>query len=178
MSVVCKGKKESKEDFIKDLSKFISDYQSYEISKQAQNMVDYLTVKKEVEKPSKSEVTDSSVKKSRYVADENSTHFFICLYPGRYSKTSELKIAFSDYNKQYFELASLEISTMLLNKENQMLIVKQFHDNNYISRINQKLPIFILLVKRISIYYLKIRVLKRMMTFSRRIIWNKYRMYC
>jgi tetratricopeptide (TPR) repeat protein len=167
MSVVCNGKKEPKEDFIKDLSKFISDYQSYEISKQAQNMVDYLTVKKEVEKPSQSAVTDSSVKKSRYVADENSTHFFFCLYPGKYSKTSELKIAFSDYNKQYFEIASLEISTMLLNKENQILIVKQFqnkekaqnyldgliNDNNYISRINLKTTDFYIISEK-NFYFL------------------------
>ena len=162
MSVVCKGKNEPKEDFIKDLRKYISTYISYDISKQAQNMLDYLTGKDQVEQPKKSLKTDSVVKKSRYVADENATHFFFCVYPGRYAKSSELKIAFSDYNKQYFELASLEISTMLLNKENQLLIVKQFqnrekaqeyldgliNDNNYISRINLKTTDFYIISEK------------------------------
>lgn len=162
MTIVCKGKKGSKEDFVKELRKFISTNISYDISKQAQNMLDYLTSKYETEKVKQGVKTDSSTKKSRYIADENSTHFFFCLFPAKYPKVSELKIAFSDYNKQYFGLASLEISTMFLNKENQLLIVKQFqnkgkaqdylegllNDNNYITRINLKTTDFYIISEK------------------------------
>jgi tetratricopeptide (TPR) repeat protein len=156
LSMVCKGKKEVPADFIMHLQQFISNYSGYEISKQAQDLLDYLNGKDKIEpiQPAitKDSNTNTNIKKSKYVVDDEATHYFFCLFPLKYQKTPELKIAFSDYNKQYFDIAGLQITTMVLNKENQILIIKQFqnklkaqeyldgliNDNNYLSRINLK----------------------------------------
>jgi tetratricopeptide (TPR) repeat protein len=162
LSVVCKGKNEPKDDFIKHLQQFMATYSNYEITKNAQVLLDYLTGKNEIESPKITKAKDSIIKKSRFVMDESATHYFFCLYPAKYAKVSELKIAFSDYNKQYFELAGLQITTMILNKEYQVLLVKQFmnkekaqeylegliNDNNYISRIGLKPTDFYIITEK------------------------------
>ncbi len=60
---------------------------------------------------------------------EDTAQFVIFLYRNNVINTNDLKVALSDYNNQYFSVKKLKISSTLVGRDYQMVMIKQF-DNS------------------------------------------------
>jgi tetratricopeptide (TPR) repeat protein len=132
LGVLCSGKNKSKEEFIQLLQEFISENKDKELDDHAQNIINYLkgdyeyTEQSEEAPTSARKDVDSFLLKVPYKQNPGAPHYFVYFFDSRKVNTNSLKMAFSDYNKEYYSTENYSINTVLLNKTQMMLLVQQF----------------------------------------------------
>jgi tetratricopeptide (TPR) repeat protein len=61
-----------------------------------------------------------------FKVQSDTTQYLIFIYRNNVINTNELKIALSNYNKKYFSVKKLKVSSLLIGRERQMVMVKQY----------------------------------------------------
>jgi tetratricopeptide (TPR) repeat protein len=104
-------------------------YPKDEVKVQAQGMLDML---KRVENHGKTDAKADSIsaaaaKKDKYVFDETASHFAVIVIHGKVDMNT-FKTALSDFNQQYFSTQTLNISSIPVSEDFQIVKIKEFTD--------------------------------------------------
>lgn len=123
LRVLCEGKELPKEEFIARLEGIVDSYPGTEIIPHAQKVIAYL------KRDGQAAIEDSAaVQKdfSQFVENNEAPFFYVLTFQFQSSPLGQIKVGLSDYNTQHYELDRLSISSFLLNKETQAVVVKEF----------------------------------------------------
>lgn len=135
LRIICMGKDTSRTVFISMLKEFVKKYKSNEVVTHAQNLLDFLEENDSTGtgsgKGEKSIVTP-------YIYKPDAVHYFIVSAPN--SEIKNIKTGFSNYNAEFHELEELNIATVVMGSNRQLLIVKEFSGREaalkYLKEIN------------------------------------------
>lgn len=106
------------ESYIELLQGIVQNYPGTQIANQAEYTIEYLSRKANQEEAPETEMGD-------YTFDPAAEHYFAVVFEG--GKTSDIMVAFSNYNKEYHSLKKLNVKSMVLgNKE--VIIIQSFKD--------------------------------------------------
>ena len=112
------GKLSGRDSLIQGLKKVIQQHSGDEVAIEAQKMLSVLQTAPKVAQPEKKAVS--------YTFKEDTKHDFVLIIPLKGTDLNAIKSTISDFNKQFFDLAKLRVSSVILGKENQMVTVKKF----------------------------------------------------
>jgi len=139
LSVICRGKKDSVDNFITSLRAFQRKYPGEDISKQVQDEILYLEV---IQRKHKAEALskDSAKAKSMVLAGgdntkvdyqktQNQPHQFILIIPAT-SDLNAVKKALSDYDNENYQAQQLNIVSFSFGTDRQIILIKNYKDYN------------------------------------------------
>jgi len=124
------GKVEIVDSLVNALQGIIKKYPSSEVKPLAMNILEYLSLQRNaqgepiVADPGKPE--DPGLK--LYSFNPNSIHFFILIVESTKVDVNALKIKISDFNTKYFSLDNLQVNSLLLDNNREMITVNNFED--------------------------------------------------
>ncbi len=110
------GKTENRDAYITALNGIVNKYPDDEVKVKAEEILSYLGGK-----PSGDSKTPS-----KYKHKPNSKHYFIIAMDGFSTQISSVQNELSNLNQSDFSLDKLKVNQMLLDKDNQIVIVKDF----------------------------------------------------
>lgn len=114
------GVPDSIEKFKVELQKIALKYPTDEVGIRAQEILDYLRRGSTMDDAEK---TNAVV---NYTFKEDEEHYFIFVMPGSGKESTTLKNNMATYNSANFSTENLKISSLLLGKENTIVLVKSF----------------------------------------------------
>lgn len=120
LSLGAKGGK--KEDVVSNLRAFISGHNGTPEAKDAENRIKLLTEERAAPKP--------TGEAPKYKYDNYAQHFMVILVPVNGNDIEAIKKSISNYNTAYHVGKSLNFTTILLDKQTQMLTIKNFANLN------------------------------------------------
>jgi len=124
------GKVEVVDSLVVALQNIITKYPRHEVRPLAVNILEYLSkqgnVKAAPTATSPAEPEDPSAKLYSYFP--NSIHFYILIVNSSRMDVSALKIKLSDFNSKYFRLDNLQVNSVLLDNDREMITVNNFYD--------------------------------------------------
>ncbi|MEX0968751.1 MAG: tetratricopeptide repeat protein [Bacteroidia bacterium] len=131
LEVLCKGKSQDEEEFISNLQGIVDQYQNDRVSDHAQNVIRYLKAQGDTASASVSAIGSEGETDPGVYADNNKGNFYYMVsFPIEGGNIENIKSRFSDYNSKYFKIASLQVNSFLLDRETQVLLVKQFSNRD------------------------------------------------
>ncbi len=136
------GEQGNLDEFEKKLQAIVDNYPQTDIGKNASSTLQILKARK-----SKTEVKseNTSDTKSIYKYDENAPHFYMLVVPQN-SNTTQVKTILSNFNKNQFGMADLQITSSLIGTEYQIIIVNNFSNlaqaKDYIAQIKNNTALF------------------------------------
>lgn len=140
------GKTRGLDDYEKALQRVIAKYPKDLAAKaKAQEQLDYL--KKMKTAPVDSAALKDTVKYiSPYSFNDSTDHYCIIILSSKKLNINDFKVRVSNFNQEYFRLAELNVSNVLLDMLNQVVVVKSFAGaakaKDYHDLINQDSKVF------------------------------------
>jgi len=113
------GKTKGVEDYLKLLEGIVDNYPGTTVANEAKNTIAYFVQKQKDEQPI-SESTGSA-----FTYKSNTKHYFICVLEG--GELSEIKVAFSNHNKEKYRLKNLRVGDYTLG--NKTVVAIQHFEN-------------------------------------------------
>ena len=114
------------ENYKKELQEVISGCPDTEEATFAQNILKKLNQGEQViEQPE--DIKDEVPNQELFQTNMSAKHYFALIYPVSEGNVNEMKATISDFNKAYFQTGALKISSNLLDKNNQVILVKTFN---------------------------------------------------
>jgi hypothetical protein len=108
------------------LQKVIETHQGHEVAVSAQEILDQLNEEESSTSNSSNEFKDDQ----KYTYEPKSAHYFILIFKEFDLEQNIAKATLSDYHSQFYSLDKLNISALLLDKETNMLSVREFENAN------------------------------------------------
>ena len=115
------GETESVENFENALANLVKAYPNTEISQLSQRTLDII-------RKSKEPVSEAEKNKGLYKHEPDATHFYVLSITDPDKIVNELRASMSDYNKEYHQLEKLRMSSLLLDRQTQLILIKEFKD--------------------------------------------------
>lgn len=112
------GGLKGKDEYIKELELVSKNYPGSEAQKEAERIIALLRTGKSNETQNEGGPL--------FTKDNGDKHFYILLIPEPEFDINGLKIAFSNFNNEYFSNDGLNITATVVDADNQLLIVKEF----------------------------------------------------
>jgi len=170
LSIICNAKNMKKDELIKALTDFQKSYgKENKLNDEVSNLLAYLnneivisdgsTTNKEGKKD------EPGAEKPAFILDNKAPHYFVYAFESRKYNSNEIKTAFSEYNAKFYGMANLEINSIMLNNDLQLIIVREFpdkdkafeylagikSDENFLTKIKNRNPqIFIILQENLT----------------------------
>lgn len=117
-----------RDNYIDRLQKLIQECPDTEEAAYAQEQLDQLSEeKKEPKKEDKKEEEEEEVSDSPFVYKESSRHYFMMILPVKGSNVNNVKAELSDFAKGSFGSMGLKVSSNLIDRDNQVVLVKTFN---------------------------------------------------
>ena len=125
LTILCEGKHEdTRKTFKKKLKKFIEENKEKQpVIGHAQNVYNYLVTH------------DGSKQKTRqqkqdFPFDENASerHLYFIAVPIDNNDTEKIKLAYSQYNNEYYKFLNLSISTLMYQRDKRIIVVRDFEN--------------------------------------------------
>lgn len=113
------GKTKDRDSYITALNGIVTKYPDDEVKVKAEEILGYLGAGKP---------NEDKKSKSKYKHKPNSKHYFIIAMDGFSTQISSVQNELSNLNQSDFSLDKLKVNQMLLDKDNQIVIVKDFID--------------------------------------------------
>src|SRR5690606_25921050 len=92
--------------------------------KEAQEILNYI---KKSEEDAKKRAEEEERLKRGYAESYNSKHSAVLIVPALEMDIEKVKISISNFNKQYFSRDDLKINAAFLDKDHQMVSIKNFN---------------------------------------------------
>ena len=127
LEMLCRGRALSHNDFKEEVKSFIQQYSSESVASHAQAVLNFLLNK---EKAGERAKLDSIISNSPYNIDEEHGHFYLLVFDQKGADVNKIQNAFSDYNNTYFKKKGLSVNMVMVSKEQQALVVKDFDNLN------------------------------------------------
>ena len=108
------------------LQKVIETHQGHEVAVSTQEILDQLNEEESSTSNSSSEFKEDQ----KYTYEPKSAHYFILIFKEFDLEQNIAKATLSDYHSQFYSLDKLNISALLLDKETNMLSVREFENAN------------------------------------------------
>ncbi len=174
-----KGMIGEKETFISELESLSKDYSNNEEGKEAAEILAYW--QKSQEEAKKQAELEEMMKKG-YAITMESSHTAVLIVPNLDMDISKVKIAISNFNSQYFKTDNLKINAIFLDKDHQMVSIKDFEDDekallfyqvfkkntSYLKEINEKeYDFFVISFENYPIFFQKKNVPEYLEFFSK-----------
>jgi tetratricopeptide (TPR) repeat protein len=122
LHALASGHVQGKDKMIVLLQKVVETHQGHEVADSAQEILDQF---KEQE-PSQSNEPVEAKSNNTYSYEPNTTHYFILIFKEFDLEQNIAKATLSDYHSQFYSLEKLNISALLLDKETNMISVREF----------------------------------------------------
>ncbi len=128
---LCTGSVQGKEDYVNALNLVVKDYPDTDEARKANEFLAILggasgtlaTAPGEAKKP-----YEGRDKSSLFKDSEKDQHYVIVVLSSDKIKIEKVKAAISDYNKKYNSLESFKISTLTLEIDPYIMIIRRFHN--------------------------------------------------
>ena len=137
LSVLATGKMVPVDTFQMVLEGFIKRHPKGDEKDAAQNILDYITKKDQVD--------STKVRKVIYEYDPDAVNWYIMVIPDNI-KADEIRVRISDFNKEFFGNDGLNVITRIFEEKTQIVIVKQFNGAkkgvNYLETITANEKVF------------------------------------
>ncbi|MDP4281207.1 MAG: hypothetical protein Q8867_03570 [Bacteroidota bacterium] len=143
------GKIEVVDSMVVALQNLIMKYPKSEVRPLAQNILTYLGTQRNSQGQRIGKGTDTIPEETGpvlYTFTPNSVHFYVLIINNDKTDVNALKIKISDFNNKFFDLDNLEVSSLLLEGNKEMITVSSFPDKDkamrYYSTIRESQYIF------------------------------------
>ena len=121
------GKEFGEDSLAVELLKVVQNYPKTPVDTAAQKILNLLNKEEDV-----SDVADISAgdtkEKPNYIFDKEEIHLFVMVINVEGIKISDVKIMFSDHNKQYFQHSKLTTSSLYIDNYRQLITVSNYDD--------------------------------------------------
>jgi len=134
LKILCAAKTMKKEELIKTLNDFQLKYKEKELNDEVNILLAYLNDELNASVSSTNNNSPDDKKKENsekinvYRYNTDAAHFFVYAFESRKFNLTDVKTNFSDFNAKFYSLANLEINSLMLNNDFQLIIVKEFED--------------------------------------------------
>lgn len=118
LKAYCQGALQRKEDLVKSLNGVLQAYPATEESAQAQIILDAIGSGKQTAGEGK-----AAAKKTAYRTDFSSMHRYVLVLPNGKANANQLNIKLNDFNKKYFPNDRLNTKSILMGRDNQVVMV-------------------------------------------------------
>jgi len=122
LHALASGQVQGKDKMIVLLQKVVENYPKHEASVSAQEILDQLFSLES------SDVSADTKESNDYKFEPDSPHYFILIFKEFDLELSIAKSTLSDYHSQFYSLDKLNVSSILLDKETNMITVRQFEN--------------------------------------------------
>lgn len=127
------GKTKNIDEFVVALKKVVLLSPESETGIAAQNTLDFLAHKGNVDDEAASELntendSETNLLASNYKMDASAFHFFVIIVDAKSADINQLRYLVSDHNKLYYSLEKLNTTNIFLNSNSQMITVSNFKD--------------------------------------------------
>jgi len=127
------GKTKNIDEFVVALKKVVLLSPESETGIAAQNTLDFLAHKGNVDDEAASELntendSETNLLASIYKMDASAFHFFVIIVDAKSADINQLRYLVSDHNKLYYSLEKLNTTNIFLNSNSQMITVSNFKD--------------------------------------------------
>jgi len=127
------GKIEIEDSLVAAMQYLIQKYPKSEVRPLAINVLDYLSKQRNVQGlpliPDSTNSGDPALKLYTYYP--KSIHFYVLIVDGSQIDESVLKIKISDFNSKYFNLDNLQVNSLLLDNQREMITISNFYDGQH-----------------------------------------------
>ncbi len=125
INAISKGNIYNKDTLANHLRAVVNNYPGSEVAPMAQNILDFMDGKhQKAAEDLTAEITPMAV----YTKNDSSIHFYVIIVNAQNIRLNDLRISFSDYNKEYHRTRNLTLSNVFLNSTHQMVTVANFPD--------------------------------------------------
>jgi len=118
-----KGRMGEKEAFIAELESLSKNFGSKPEGKEAQEILNYWTLS---QAEAKKRAEEEELLKKGYDLNKESKHTAVLIVPNLDMDMEKVKASISNFNTQYFKTNNLSINAIFIDKENQMVSIKNF----------------------------------------------------
>ena len=122
LHALASGHVQGKNKMIALLQKVVETHQGHEVADSAQEILDQL---KEEESSEGNEAVETK-SDDQYTFEPNVAHYFILIFKEFDLEQNIAKATLSDYHSQFYSLDKLNVSSLLLDKETNMISVREF----------------------------------------------------
>lgn len=179
LHALAQGKSGEKELFISELETLKKNHASTEEGKEAAEILTYWEKSKE---EAKKRAEEEELLKKGYNLNKNSKHTAVLIVPNLDMDISKVKVSISNFNTQYFKTNALSVNAIFIDKENQMVSIKDFDDhekamnyynafkknNTYLKEINENnYDFFVISFENYPIFFQKKNVSEYLDFFSK-----------
>ena len=166
LKALATGRDGKKDDFIAQITDLSAKHATTDEGKEAAEILEYMKKGEEREKQKTEE--DERLKKG-FEFSKDSKHTAVLIVPPT-EDIEKTQVAISNFNKQYFKFDDLDTKAILLNKEDQMVSIKSFDDEEaamkyyktftenksyLVDIIKAQLDFFVISYENYPIFYLK-----------------------
>ena len=120
------GRVRSRENYIEALKEVVAQCDSSEQALAAQEILSGLGAGNESKGKEKPDIVPSMPDMGNFTDKPVLEHYFAVVIPVSQGGAEKAKAALSDFNRQYFASLELKVTSNLLDRENQLVLVKQF----------------------------------------------------
>ena len=124
LHALASGKSQGKNKMIALLQKVVEIHAEHEVAISAQEILDQLLE----EASSSGDVKEKESNNNEYSYEPNSSHYFILIFKEFDVQQNLAKATLSDYHSQFYSLDKLNVSALLLDKETNMVSVREFEN--------------------------------------------------
>jgi tetratricopeptide (TPR) repeat protein len=125
LHALASGKTQGKNKMIALLKMVVENHAEHEVAISAQEILDQL-----LEEESSSSVEKKESNNNEYSYEPNSSHYFILIFKEFDVQQNLAKATLSDYHGQFYSLEKLNVSALLLDKQTNMISVREFENAN------------------------------------------------
>ncbi len=145
---LCTGNVNGRDAYVAGLGEVITKYPDTDEARKAQEFLALIGASASTKpKELAGNPKNGRNKKDLFKIAEGDQHYVIIVLSNQKVKTDKAKTAISDYNKKYHELENLKISSLMLDLETSILIVRRFSNQEkglkYSNEVTGKKPEFL-----------------------------------
>ncbi|MEM7101598.1 MAG: tetratricopeptide repeat protein [Bacteroidota bacterium] len=125
LAAMCVGSLEGKDPYVAALQKVVKDFPNTDEERKARELLTYLGGRSGKLPNIGSNVTDED-QKGLFKESPNDPHYILAVLSNKNIKISQAKAAVADYHGQYHSLDNLKVSSLLIDLETPILIIRRF----------------------------------------------------
>lgn len=141
LRAMSKGGEEGEPVLLAELGTVVQEHRGDEVSTEAQRIIEWITTGKDAE-AKRSEMAEEEAEAERkreeeealaalegkYKYDPLAKHVCVLLFPSSLASSTKVKASVSDFNKRFFARSRLRTTSILFNRDHQLVSVKVFDD--------------------------------------------------